>query len=69
MSHLLLKIHGAARIFVSIMYCREVQADIQQNGKSSQYFRETTFQTFEGLFNLWPGFQPRSPTPATSASD
>lgn len=29
------------------------------SGKSSLNFK-TTFRNFEGMFNLWPGFQPRS---------
>lgn len=36
------------------------------SGKSSLNFK-TTFQNFEGMFNLWPGFQPRSPATATRA--
>lgn len=36
------------------------------SGKSSLNFK-TTFRNFEGMFNLWPGFQPRSPATATRA--
>ena len=43
---------------------QKVQANIQQ-WICSEF--EVTFQNFEGIINLWPGFQPHSPITATSA--
>lgn len=65
----MLQIHGDT-VFVSKMYSSKCRVQATFNtGKSSQYYGkiETTFQNFESIFNLWPGFQPHSPTTATSA--